>query len=338
VTTLLTANFNDLLPAAPPGKVNVKWQADPGTANPRNVSAYVNPAGSGGAATTYKEIAVTAPSLGNFTVAHGFGGTPKFALIQMTSSGEIWLQSPLSFDGTNLYLTASVAGVTAIVTVFGSAADAELALAPAAAGNFTIPHGLGATPSLALIEMLSSGAIWFQSPTPWDATNLYLVASDPTVVGKAEVWQNPPVLNASQFAKVSLSPGAPGNFTVAHGLGAVPALVIVRMSSGGKIWLQSPTGYDASNLYLTASEAGITGEAECWRGSGLPTPIEIALAPGAPGNFSVAHGLGATPKLVLVQMTSGGAIWFQPATRYDATNLYLVASDGGLTGYAEIWT
>jgi len=35
-------------------------------------------------------------------------------------------------------------------------------------------------------------------------------------------------------------------------------------------------------------------------------------------------------------MTSLGAIVFQP-TRYDATNLYLQASAGGLTGFAEVF-
>lgn len=65
-------------------------------------------------------------------------------------------------------------------------------------------------------------------------------------------------------------------------------------------------------------------------------PTEIALAPGAPGTFTVAHGLGVIPRVVLIQMTSGGTIWFQ-STRYDATNLYLVASDAGVTGVAEVW-
>ena len=39
---------------------------------------------------------------------------------------------------------------------------------------------------------------------------------------------------------------------------------------------------------------------------------EVALAPTDGGNFTVAHGLGpsVTPSYVLIQMTSGGAIWF----------------------------
>src|SRR6266849_8387981 len=35
-------NLNNLQPPAPPAKVNVKWQADAATNNPRNISAYVD--------------------------------------------------------------------------------------------------------------------------------------------------------------------------------------------------------------------------------------------------------------------------------------------------------
>ncbi len=36
-------NLNDTTPVAPTGKVNIKWQAD--SLSPRNVSAYIDPAG-----------------------------------------------------------------------------------------------------------------------------------------------------------------------------------------------------------------------------------------------------------------------------------------------------
>jgi len=68
----------------------------------------------------------------------------------------------------------------------------------------------------------------------------------------------------------------------------------------------------------------------------IPAPTEVSLAPSAPGNFTVAHGLGRTPVVGFVQMTSGGEIWFQ-TSRYDVTNLYLTASAGGITGKAELW-
>lgn len=68
----------------------------------------------------------------------------------------------------------------------------------------------------------------------------------------------------------------------------------------------------------------------------MAVPITIALAPTAPGNFTVAHGQSATPIYAIIQMTSGGEIWFQ-TPQYDATNLYLVASDAGITGNAIVF-
>ena len=59
----------------------------------------------------------------------------------------------------------------------------------------------------------------------------------------------------------------------------------------------------------------------------------VSVSAAAPGDFTVAHGLGSTPNGASIQVTGGGVIWFQ-ATRYDSTNLYLVASDLGAT--AEI--
>jgi hypothetical protein len=40
----------------------------------------------------------------------------------------------------------------------------------------------------AQIRMTSPGAIWWQSPTDTDGTNLYLVASDAGVTAKVQVW------------------------------------------------------------------------------------------------------------------------------------------------------
>jgi hypothetical protein len=60
---------------------------------------------------------------------------------------------------------------------------------------------------------------------------------------------------------VALAPSATGNFTVAHGLSAAPSAVLIVMTCGGSIWLQTPTGFDATNLYLVASDADLTGNA-----------------------------------------------------------------------------
>ena len=66
------------------------------------------------------------------------------------------------------------------------------------------------------------------------------------------------------LTKVALTPSVGGNFTKAHGLSAIPQAVVIQMTSSGGIWLQSPTGFDATNLYLTASDGPITGTAVCF--------------------------------------------------------------------------
>ena len=51
-----------------------------------------------------------------------------------------------------------------------------------------------------------------------------------------------------------------GNFTVAHGVPGGPAfLPTIQMFSLGIVSFQSPTSYDATNLYLTGSDDGLTG-------------------------------------------------------------------------------
>ena len=78
---------------------------------------------------------------------------------------------------------ASVSSVTPATRIYG-----QVAASPAAAGNFTLPHGLGRTPVGAVIQMTSGGAIWFQAAGMFDGTNVYLVASDAGVTGKVQVW------------------------------------------------------------------------------------------------------------------------------------------------------
>lgn len=64
---------------------------------------------------------------------------------------------------------------------------------------------------------------------------------------------------------------------------------------------------------------------------------QIPVAPSAPGNFTVPHLLGRTPIGAHVRMTSPGAIWWQSPTDVDGVNLYLVASDVGVTAKVQIW-
>jgi hypothetical protein len=207
-------------------------------------------------------LAPTAP--GNFIIGYCSALPAQAIIIQMTSGGAIWSQSPTLFDSANIYLVASDAGITGIAVVFTAAPDAVLSLAPGASGNFSVAHGLAATPALALVQMTAPvpSAIWSQA-TEIDATNINLFAVDAASTGKCYVWLSPPKAPGSSFAEVALAPSAAGNFTVAHGLGKAPTLVIVRMKSGGAIWLQSPAS-DATNLYLAASDGGVTGVAEIW--------------------------------------------------------------------------
>ncbi len=73
------------------------------------------------------------------------------------------------------------------------------------------------------------------------------------------------VTNATKiFGQVAIAAGAPGNFTVQHLLGRVPAGVALRMTSGGSIWFQSPTDMDAANLYFVSSGTGVTGKVVVW--------------------------------------------------------------------------
>jgi hypothetical protein len=53
------------------------------------------------------------------------------------------------------------------------------------AGNFTLPHNLGYTPTVGVIEMQAPpfGEVQFQTPTKFDSANIYLYASAPGLSG-----------------------------------------------------------------------------------------------------------------------------------------------------------
>jgi hypothetical protein len=83
-------------------------------------------------------------------------------------------------------VVASASAITAVTQA--TPVMGQIALAPSAPGNFTVPHLLGRVPVGAVIRMTSGGTIWFQSPTDVDGTNVYLVASGPGVTGKVILW------------------------------------------------------------------------------------------------------------------------------------------------------
>ena len=68
----------------------------------------------------------------------------------------------------------------------------------------------------------------------------------------------------SVFGQIPMAPAVPGNFTVAHLLGRFPVGASIRMTSPGAIWWQAPTDMDDLNLYLVASDAGVTAKVQVW--------------------------------------------------------------------------
>ena len=120
---------------------------------------------------------------------------------------------------------------------------------------------LGAAPASATSYLFYSSAAFYYQSSPVAATSgdalIGQVVSSATAVTA--------VIQASKlFGALSLAPGAAGNFTVQHFLGRAPVGVALRMTSGGAIWFQNPTDLDATNLYLVASDAGVTGKAVLW--------------------------------------------------------------------------
>jgi hypothetical protein len=334
--------FSSVTPPAPPGTDNVTWQETPVPAypeiTPQKFSAYV-PRATGGGSSPVFELAITASTAGAFQVAHGLGATPALVLLTMTSGGEIWFQAAVLYDATYIYLVASAPGVQCVASIWAVADVVSIPLAPASAGDFTVPHGLGATPALAEIQMTSGGEIWFQSP-PADGTNLYLVASAPGITGYAVVFAllpSPILVSSLASATLALAPSAPGPFKVAHGLPGVPSLILLQMQSGGGIWLQSPVYADGTYIYLVASAGGLSGAAQAWvTAGGSSAPIEVPFTSSA-GDFTIAHGLGFTPRAAVVSMADLGAVVFQRPLRWDGTNFYLQGSAAGLEGFVEVW-
>lgn len=125
---------------------------------------------------------------------------------------------------------------------------------------------------------------------------------------------------------------------------ATPAPGAAPASSTSHLWWNSSTGF----YYNLTGQAGTAGDAylgsvtaDATHVTAVSTATKIygqiqATAPAA-GNFSLPHRLGRAPIAVLISMTSGGAIWFQSPTDIDGTNLYLVASDVGVTAKVVVW-
>ncbi len=68
----------------------------------------------------------------------------------------------------------------------------------------------------------------------------------------------------SLFGQIPVAPTTPGDFTVPHLLGRTPIGANIRMTSPGTIHWQSPIDMDGVNLYLVASDAGVTAKVQVW--------------------------------------------------------------------------
>jgi hypothetical protein len=66
------------------------------------------------------------------------------------------------------------------------------------------------------------------------------------------------------FGYVNVSAAGVGNFTVPHLLGRKPLGAVILMTSNGTLWFQPSVLFDATNLYLAGSGAGVTAAVQVW--------------------------------------------------------------------------
>ena len=126
-------------------------------------------------------------------------------------------------------------------------------------------------PALSAAPTSATSYLFYQQEN-WPSSYYYrsvLAALDPGDAFLGVIVTNgTQVTNVTQatslFGQLPVAPTAPGNFTVPHLLGRTPIGAHVRMTSPGAIWWQSPTDVDDVNLYLVASDAGVTAKVQVW--------------------------------------------------------------------------
>jgi hypothetical protein len=145
----------------------------------------------------------------------------------------------------------------------------------------------------------------------------------------------------------NLTPGLAAGVLYAQGLRSAPTAPAPGSASASAtsfLWWNSITGF-YFNLTGTAAVAGdaflgsVTADSTHVIAVTNATKIygRLSVTAAAAGNFSFNHNLGRTPLGAAIYMTSGGALWFQPVIIFDATNLYLTASDVGITASIQVW-
>jgi hypothetical protein len=124
---------------------------------------------------------------------------------------------------------------------------------------------------------------------------------------------------------------------LAPGLGPAPAATTSYLfynSATGFYYQVSPVAANAGDALIGQIVTNATAVTAVTPGAKIFGQLAVS-APGA-GNFAVQHLLGRAPLGAVIQMTSNGTIYFQ-TTMYDATNVYLASSTGGLTANVLIW-
>lgn len=126
------------------------------------------------------------------------GSAPSPGAAPGNATSHLWYNSATGFyyNQTGIaavvgdaYLGQVTTNTTAVTSVVpATKLYGQVSVTASAPGNFSAPHRLGRTPAGAIIYMTSGGAIWFQSPTLYDETNLYLVASAAEITGKVQIW------------------------------------------------------------------------------------------------------------------------------------------------------
>jgi hypothetical protein len=171
--------------------------------------------------------------------------------------------------------------------------------------------------------------------------------------GTVEAWVNDRSLSGvmSGFAlstSATLTPGLAVGVLYAQGKRYAPASSpnpgAAPASSTSYLFYNGVTGFyynltgspstagDAFLGVVTTNASAVTNVTGATKMYGF-----VSAAPVGPSNFSVPHLLGRQPTGAKVYMTSGGAIWWQAPTMWDSTNLYLVASEAGVTAKVQLW-
>jgi hypothetical protein len=257
-----------------------------------------------------------------------------------TGLGSRWLLVYLSAAEVIEYGFVPQIIVAEIVTPVLSMAR-MLQVTSTAPGNFTVAHGLGTLPTLIEIVPTSSGAIWGQTSFV-DGLNVYLVASDAGVTANVMVYTQDiatDVVPLVSSATLTVSSPNYGPFTVAHGLGQVPALVEILPTSLGFLWMTAAP--DATNLYLAASDEGVTASialfASTVEGVAIEAPAYVTEATSpSPGTFRVLHNLPTVPSRIEILMLSSGSIVAQTPA-FDGSYVYLDASDTGVIALISVY-